>query len=624
MDAFRICLVNMPFASPEAPSLGLTQLRAVLEEKLGDRVAVEILYLDLDFLEFTGGLDAYRRIISGQGRLTGAPDWFFRQAAFPETADNTRAYLDRFYFAKDEDTRRARQFLSEKRPQVEAFLDTLIDRHRLAEAAVVGFTTLFFQTVASLAMARRIKDRNPEVVTVIGGAACESEMGLEFARQAEAIDFVFSGPALESFPEFAGHLLSGNRRACDRIAGVFSKTNLEAVRPAEGCSTLPGAENLPFVAPTGRERDINEVVPLDYRGFLQRLETAVGEELPPMLPFETSRGCRWGEKVACTFCGLNGTAMRYRSMKPERALRQIRDLLGRHPDCRFFLAVDTILPVEYLDEVFPSLEPPPGAAIMYEVRPNLSDSRLEVLRRAGVVVIQPGIEALSTATLKLMRKGTTAFNNIDFLKRCSRLPLRVEWNLLIGSPGEPESTWRKYLDDLPLLHHLHPPGGAYPISYDRFSRYFQRPAAWNLDLRPHEFYAWVYPFGEDALARIAYHFIDRNTPPRRLDPWLDRLNRSIAQWRLRWENRDHRDDAQLCLLRDGGRALIYDSRSGEGADFSISPAAEKMLAYLETPRRPDRIAEKFGSESTARELAFLREKRLLFEEDGRVMSLVIL
>ena len=86
----------MPFASPEAPSLALTQLQAVLEEKLGDRISVEVLSLDLDFLEFTGGLDNYRRMISGQGRLAGAADWFFRQVAFPEAGDNAGAYLDRF------------------------------------------------------------------------------------------------------------------------------------------------------------------------------------------------------------------------------------------------------------------------------------------------------------------------------------------------------------------------------------------------------------------------------------------------------------------------------------------------------------------------------------------------
>ena len=33
---------------------------------------------------------------------------------------------------------------------------------------------------------------------------------------------------------------------------------------------------------------------------------------------------------------------------------------------------------------------------------------------AMVLEVQPGIESLSTSTLKLMRKGTTAFQNIRF------------------------------------------------------------------------------------------------------------------------------------------------------------------------------------------------------------------
>ena len=94
-----------------------------------------------------------------------------------------------------------------------AFLDTLIEKHQLGEAAIVGFTSLFFQTMASFAMARRIKKLSPQVVTVMGGAGCETEMGFEFARQIEAIDYVFSGPALETFPAFVEKKLDGDSGA---------------------------------------------------------------------------------------------------------------------------------------------------------------------------------------------------------------------------------------------------------------------------------------------------------------------------------------------------------------------------------------------------------------------------
>ena len=103
MDPARVCLVNMPFASPEAPSIALTQLKSVLDQKFAGQVVVEVLYLDLDFLSYTDGLQNYQRMTSGQGRLAGAADWFFRQVAFPDADDNTEAYLERFYFEDEKE-----------------------------------------------------------------------------------------------------------------------------------------------------------------------------------------------------------------------------------------------------------------------------------------------------------------------------------------------------------------------------------------------------------------------------------------------------------------------------------------------------------------------------------------
>jgi len=98
--AFRVVLVNMPFASLSLPSLALTQLSSVLNERLGARVAVETLYLNLEFARFMGGTRYYSHVVADAGFLTGVGDWFFRQCAFPEAEDNTSAYFSRFYLPK--------------------------------------------------------------------------------------------------------------------------------------------------------------------------------------------------------------------------------------------------------------------------------------------------------------------------------------------------------------------------------------------------------------------------------------------------------------------------------------------------------------------------------------------
>jgi hypothetical protein len=208
-QTFRVVLVNMPFASLSLPSLALTQLASVLRARFGARVAVETLYLNLDFARFFGDTRYYSHVVADAGFLTGVGDWFFRQCAFPAAEDNTGAYLRRFYFGDDAETRTLRGILVEKRKAAAAFLDTLIAAHGLAQADVVGFTTMFSQTVASIAMARRLKAMNPGLVTAVGGSACHGVMGHELARQVEPIDYVFSGSGLVSFPAFVQRCMAG-------------------------------------------------------------------------------------------------------------------------------------------------------------------------------------------------------------------------------------------------------------------------------------------------------------------------------------------------------------------------------------------------------------------------------
>jgi len=74
------------------------------------------------------------------------------------------------------------------------------------------------------------------------------------------------------------------------------------------------------------------------------------------------------------------------------------------------------MPKSYLREVFPNLHTPENLTIFYEVKADLSDADLAVLAEARVHSLQPGIEALATSTLKLMKKGTSGSGNVRFLQ----------------------------------------------------------------------------------------------------------------------------------------------------------------------------------------------------------------
>jgi ribosomal peptide maturation radical SAM protein 1 len=164
---------------------------------------------------------------------------------------------------------------------------------------------------------------------------------------------------------------------------------------------------------------MNSVPVPDYDDFFEQLrKSPAAGAVSPSLLVETAGGCWWGERAHCTFCGLNGATMAFRSKTPERVLDEITALRERY-GTRAFSVVDDILDMSYFRSVLPKLAKANlGIDFFWEIKANLTRDHVCLLRDAGVLMVQPGIESLSDHVLKLMRKGTTAFRNIELLKWC--------------------------------------------------------------------------------------------------------------------------------------------------------------------------------------------------------------
>src|SRR5262249_39396721 len=116
----------------------------------------------------------------------GLGDWVFAAAPIAPRA-GIAAY--RACLADRSGPSRLRK-LDQMRPRAPGFLDASAAA-RLAEGPrVVGFTTTFCQTHASLALARRLKDADPTIRIVFGGSNCEGPMGAELQRSFPWIDVV--------------------------------------------------------------------------------------------------------------------------------------------------------------------------------------------------------------------------------------------------------------------------------------------------------------------------------------------------------------------------------------------------------------------------------------------------
>lgn len=607
----RIAFVNMPFADWNRPSFALSQLAGLIGKEFSDRATARVHYLNVDFGRHFG-VETYEQISGDMTHLySGVGEWLFRHIAFPDEPDNTAGYFSRYY--REPAWAPFREELLRWRDGIEAFLAELIDRYDLAAADVVGLTTMFAQSVPAIALAKMIKDRNPRALVLLGGSNCETSMGAVLAANVPSLDYVFSGPSLVSFGEFMEHLLAGRTPELSSIRGVISRENC----------MLPQVR-----ASVGRDRDINDYVPLDYDDFVAAMRDApdvvADGTLEPTLFFETSRGCWWGARSHCTFCGLNDETIGFRQLAPDLAVRQFEWLFSFHPQFKNFMCTDYILPRSYPAEVFPRISAPDDTSIFYEIKIPVSEANMQVLARARVNRVQAGLEAVNTEMLKLLGKGTTAFQNIQFMKNCLQYRIHPEWNLLFGAPGEPEDMYPKYERDFPALVHLTPPTGAFFIRFDRFSPYFNERLKYNLDLHPMDFYPLAFPFHAQDLDQLAYFFSDHGAASyaKTALKWYPTLQRVVSDWQSAWTA--GAEGPRLELRRDGADRYIEDTRFASSRRIPVNDRVIPLLHALNSPKRPESLTDVDGmSPSEVTDwLALLGRHQMLFEEDGRILSLV--
>jgi len=281
-------------------------------------------------------------------------------------------------------------------------------------------------------------------------------MGLQLHRSFPFVDFVCSGEADLSFPRLIQALIQGGDVA--EISGVSFRRDGQS-----RCKTLTPE----------RVRDLDTLPYPNYDDYFeQRMELWPTTTRPAGVLMESSRGCWWGEKHHCIFCGLNGMSMAFRSKTAQRVLDEIVALNERYQPS-FIAMVDNILDMHYFRDLLPQLKNlEPDLQLFYETKANLTKDQVRMLRDAHVRTIQPGIESLSTDILRIMRKGTTAIQNIQILKWCKEFCVEAQWNLLYGFPGENPADYKKTVDIISWISHLKPPANIAVIRLDRFSPNF--------------------------------------------------------------------------------------------------------------------------------------------------------
>ena len=444
----QVSLVQMPYSAVVRPSISLGLLRSYLREHA---IEAKVVYANLAFAERIG-IEVYRLIENTPANsLIG--EWTFAASAFRTPAKGSRDFLrkvgagfadpyanfirHRYTLADVEGV------IEDVRESADRFVDDVADQVLATRPRIVGCTSMFQQHCASLALLRRIKELAPDVTTMLGGANCEGPMGEQAHRSFPWVDFVASGEADEYFGALCRHILDEGRTIPIEALpeGVWAPAHRaprDTAPPTPAGKVGVSLDRRPLETPAARSivNDLDRLAVPDFDDYFEALEHSyLGRYIDPALPLETSRGCWWGQKHHCTFCGLNGAGMTYRKKSPERAQREIEALTERYGIYNLS-PTDNILEMSYLTSLLPALaESGPRYALFYEVKPNLRRPQLETLAAAGARWLQPGIESLHDEVLKLLDKGVSALNNVQLLKWGLELGIRLEYYILYGAPG---------------------------------------------------------------------------------------------------------------------------------------------------------------------------------------------
>ena len=614
-----VLLVCMPFGPVFRPSIGISLLKAGLARH---GIPARVRYFSIDFAERVGQA-FYSGIASDDKPPTHdlAGEWIFSCGLFGSTEENAQAYVEEILRKRGASTEAFDAPASEAlvarileaRCQVEEFLESCVDEVLRGGPRLVGFTSVFQQHLASLALAKRIKRSRPEVRIVFGGANCEGPMGAETVRQFPFVDAVVSGEADVVFPELVRRAL--DLRSLSSLPGVLTRDGVEAAL----------AHGEPTSAPM--VRNLDELPYPDYSDYFQQFAASrYGREWQPSVFLETSRGCWWGERMQCTFCGLNGQTMAYRSKSARRAMDELVHLTELHPECDVEVT-DNILDLGYFKDFLPELaQRRLGVSLYYETKANLRKEQVRILRDAGIRILQPGIESFSDAVLRLMRKGVTGLQNIQLLKWCKELGIEPYWNLLWGFPGEPPEEYARMARLVPLLTHLTPPQAFGGIRLDRFSpNFFDAERLGFTDIAPLAPYRHIYRLPDEALRNLAYYFGFGYRQPRDVADYVRPLVKALETWKRTGERSD------LFSVEVDGSLLVWDLRPAGREPLTVLRGIDRTL-YQACQVAPDlrQLTRTAGSdvvpsapEEIEERLQPLRDRGLLVKDGARYLALAV-
>lgn len=576
----EILLVVPPFSLINLPCIGLDILKTIADSM---NMKTSILYSNLLFAKYIG-VEKYNQI----SRALLSMHTMLGERIFAEAAYSSMPCLG-VDFLKRYDENFNEVFLSlssiEEMTNIarmaNSWTNILAEEIANRQFNIVGVTSGHQQTNAAIALINAIKKRNSNIICTMGGSACDGDMAEGIQTLSPNVDYIFSGESEVSWRDFLNKYKSDNLPSNRIITGKYL-SNLDEI--------LCG-ENTYF----------------DYYNQINYLNIVKDEETSIL--YESSRGCWWGERNKCTFCGVNGWNKHYRHKSEQKVIDELSKMLNAHPKVKHIEMVDTLMPRNYFNKLLSTIKNDfPSITMFYEQRADLTFEQVVQLKRAGINYTQVGIEALSTNLLKLVNKGVDAEQNIKCLRYLKSTGLLIGWNLLIEIPNDKATDWNEFLDLIPYIYHLNPPLLVRPLEIARFSPYFEHPEKYTIKkIAPSSVYSEIFPKSAD-YEKLAWLFSAEYSCESKENTELkDKIEKGVMKWMEKWR-KGKNNIPTLKISKSDGIYYLEDSRFGnmEREQVSKMQATAALLGIREENKEV---------------LSWCKEKKVIYYYEGKYIPL---
>lgn len=607
-----LALVAMPWSIAERPSAAVGALAAYVKRELPElQICAMYEYVHV----------AHRIGFAGYAAIANEfyiGDLLYMPFLFPERREAVREHFIGWIHRQD---RSPADFGAPTWPEAFDRLQAILDHHlealseQLARCKVVGLTTCFGQLFPNLALARRLRERSPDVRIVLGGSTVSARVGPSVLAEFPWIDHVIQG--------------EGERPLVAYLRAVAEQApDLHAIRGVVGREPTAGH---PGGASMWEVENLDELPVPDFTPYVE-LAKQLGFDW--RLPIEGSRGCWWDRtrrygnaKATCYFCNLNVQWNGYRQKSVERLVDEVKTLSERYTNTQIYF-LDNIIRVEGIEDMARGLSGlNKDLEFFYEMRANVHPYELLVLWEAGLRGMQVGIEGLSTAYLRRIGKGTRAIQNLQVMKTCAELGIsNASANLITWFPG---STAEEVAETVRTIREF---ALAYePCNLARFALGTDS----TVDKRREEFGIanvrnkdWLRTgLPEELWRRMQLFDLSYDDVGTTAD-WTP-VEAACAAWRRLWET----GARPLLFYFDGGTFLrVVDRRAGRSGAQPVrllTARSRDIYLYCMEIRSFPEIASRFGFETEDQQrklrvfLQQLVQWRLMFEEKHQYLSLAL-